>query len=105
MEWLLTYTDSAGGSNSASFTGASTTITGLSLNQKYTFTLESTDGIYLSGATSTQIDVLPLVKISSYSFSEISAQSLTLNWTADTGRPDLHLDARRSHSCRMAGHL
>ena len=87
VEWLLTYTDSAGGSNSASFTGASTTITGLSLNQKYTFTLESTDGIYLSGATSTQIDVLPLVKISSYSFSEISAQSLTLNWTAAENTP------------------
>lgn len=87
VEWLLSYTDSAGGSNSASFTGASTTITGLSLNHKYTFTLESTDGIYLSGATTTQIDVLPLVKISSHSFSEISAQSLTLRWTAAENTP------------------
>lgn len=87
VEWLLSYTDSAGGSNSTSFTGTSTTISGLALNQKYTFTLESTDGIYLSGNTSTQIDVLPLVKISGYTFSEITAQSLTLNWTATENQP------------------
>lgn len=87
VQWLLSYRDSAGSTSSTTFTGATTTVSGLTLNHKYTFTLESTDNIYLSGNTVTEIDVLPLVKASDFTFSAISADSLTLSWTPAENTP------------------
>ena len=62
-------------------------MSGLTLNHKYTFTLESTDNIYLSGNTVTEIDVLPLVKATDFTFSAISADSLTLSWMPAENTP------------------
>lgn len=87
VQWVLSYQDSSGATNSTAFSGTTATLSGLSLNQKYTFTLESTDNIYLSGSTTAQIDVLPLVKISGYGFSELTQDALTFVWTPEEHSP------------------
>lgn len=97
VQWLLSYKDSSGTENSTSFSGTTATLSGLKLNQKYTFTLESTDNIYLSGNTAVQLDVLPLVKISSYGFSELTQDALTFTWT-----PEDHTPAAWQVTCEAA---
>ena len=87
VQWSLSYRDSSGATGSTAFTGTTATVTGLTLNQKYTFTLESSEDIYLSGSTSVEIDVLPLVKIDSYAFPNVSSNSLTLSWTPGANLP------------------
>lgn len=97
VQWILSYQDSSGATDSTTFSGTTATLSGLSLNQKYTFTLESTDDIYLSGTTTAQIDVLPLVKIGSCGFSELTQNALTFTWT-----PEDHTPAAWQVTCEAA---
>ena len=87
VQWKLTYLNTAGKSETVYFTGSAIKLSNLPLNDTYTFTLENTENIFLSGAVSTSIEVIPIVKASNFAVTEISGTSMTLNWNVGENLP------------------
>lgn len=87
-QWQVTCTD-ADGSVVASypFVGSTYVVTGLQPNEVYTFTLTAEEGIYLTGETSTQYEILPIVEGKNLHIAAISGNRVTLTWEQGENSP------------------
>lgn len=79
-QWKLSCTDGTD-SKSYTFEGSSYLVTGLTLNGHYTFTLESTDTVYLTGECTVEYEVLPSVEANDLNVTDISGNAVTVSWT------------------------
>ena len=80
-QWQLTCSNADGSvSNTYSFVGSSYIVSGLLPNEVYTFTLEDSGDIFLSGETTTQYEILPIVEAKNLTVSEIDGKKVTLSW-------------------------
>lgn len=87
-QWQLTCSNADGTvSNVYSFVGSSYIVSGLSPNEVYTFTLDGAEGIYLSGETTTEYEILPIVEAKNLTVSEISGKQVTLSWEQGENSP------------------
>ncbi len=86
-QWQLTCTAADGSSNTYSFVGSSYIVSGLLPNEVYTFTLEGAEGIYLSGETTTQYEILPIVEAKNLTVSAIDGRKVTLTWEQGENTP------------------
>ena len=78
--WKLSYTDENGEKKTFEFDGNAYLITGLQQYKRYTFTLESTDTVFLSGQTSVEYELLPIVEAKNLTVSDISGHRVTVTW-------------------------
>lgn len=85
--WKLSYDDGSGKSEIFEFDGNAYLITGLQQHKRYTFTLENTDSVYLSGQTTVEYELLPIVEAKNLNVSEISGNSVTVVWEAGENLP------------------
>lgn len=98
-EWKVSYHNEDGTlSNTTLFSGNTVTLSGLSLNEAYTFTLESTDSVYLSGNVSTTLSVIPIVRVSQLTVSKIEGSIITVTWNTNE-----HLPPNWTVSCEADG--
>lgn len=87
-QWKLHYISADGSDeNTVRFADNSVLISGLKLNQVYTFTLESVDNVFLSGALQTSFEVLPMVQAEKLNVSAISGKTVTLSWQSGANAP------------------
>lgn len=86
--WSLSYDDGSGKSDTFDFDGNSCLVTGLEQYKRYTFTLESTGSIYLSGQTTVEYELLPIVEAKNLNVSNISGNSVTVVWEAGENLPE-----------------
>ena len=86
--WKLSYNDGSGKSDTFEFDGNAYLVTGLQQYKSYTFTLENTDSIYLSGQTTVEYELLPIVEAKNLNVSEISGNQVTVVWEAGANQPD-----------------
>ena len=87
VQWKLSYVSDGGDSGEVSFTGSSYRFSALKLNQTYTFTLESTENIYLSGNVSTTLEVIPIVRVSKLNVTEINGTTVKIQWETEGNLP------------------
>ena len=85
--WKLSYDDGSGKSDTFEFDGNSYLVTGLEQYKSYTFTLENTDSVYLSGQTTVEYELLPIVEAKNLNISEINGNSVTVVWEAGENLP------------------
>lgn len=86
--WKLSYDDGSGKSDTFEFDGNAYLITGLQQYKQYTFTLENTDSVYLSGQTTVEYELLPIVEAKNLNVSEISGNQVTVVWEAGENLPE-----------------
>lgn len=86
--WRLSYDDGSGKSDTFEFDGNSYLVTGLEQYKCYTFTLENTDSVYLSGQTTVEYELLPIVEAKNLNVSEINGNSVTVVWEAGENLPE-----------------
>ncbi len=87
-QWQLTCTSDDGSVNETySFVGSSYIVSGLLPNEVYTFTLKGADDLFLSGETTTQYEILPIVEAKNLTVSEISGNQVTLTWEQGENSP------------------
>ncbi len=87
-QWQLHYISADGShEDTVRFPDSSVLISGLHLNQVYTFTLENADDIFLSGALQTSFEVLPLVQVEQLNVSAIQGTTVTLSWQPGDNQP------------------
>lgn len=86
--WKLSYDDGSGDTKSFEFDGNAYLVTGLEQYKRYTFRLENTDNIYLSGQTTVEYELLPIVEAKNLNISEISGNEITLVWETGENLPD-----------------
>lgn len=87
-QWQLHYISADGShEDTVSFADTSVLISGLQLGKVYTFTLENTDNIFLSGALQTSFEVLPMVQAEQLNVSAISGKTVTLSWQSGVNAP------------------
>lgn len=86
--WRLSYNDGSGKSETFDFEGNSYLVTGLQQYKRYTFTLENTESVYLSGQTTVEYELLPIVEVKNLNVSEISGNTVTVVWESGKNRPD-----------------
>lgn len=88
-QWQLTCSNADGSvSNIYSFVGSSYIVSGLLPNEVYTFTLEDAEDIFLSGETTTQYEILPIVEAKNLTVSEIDGKKVTLSWEQGENSPE-----------------
>lgn len=87
-QWQLTCAAADGSAgNTYSFVGSSYVVSGLLPNELYTFSLSGSEGIYLSGETTTQYEILPIVEAKNLKISQISGNTVTLTWEQGENSP------------------
>ncbi len=86
--WKLSYTDENGEKKTFEFDGNAYLITGLQQYKRYTFTLESTDTVFLSGQTSVEYELLPIVEAKNLTVSDISGNRVTVTWEPGENVPE-----------------
>lgn len=98
-KWQISYTN-ADGTHRDSFSSEDSKclVSGLHLNETYTFTLEDTDGCFLSGTTSVSYELIPTVEARNLNISDISGKDITVTWEAGENLP-----AEWLLSCEAAG--
>lgn len=90
-EWFVSYVNDAEGSTPSqpfSFQGDSCLITGLEMNQSYTFTLAASEEVYLDGETSVTYELLPVVEVSDLKIESVVDDGVNLSWTVGENVPD-----------------
>lgn len=88
-QWKLSYTDDSGAeTKSFEFSGNDYLVTGLELNKVYTFTLENTENVNLSGQTTVQYELLPIVEVKNLNITGIDGKNVTLEWECGENVPD-----------------
>lgn len=95
-EWSLTYASENAAAKTIALTGCEYELSGLNLNETYTFTLNSTGGVFLSGETTTTYYTLPIVKAENMLLADITEGSLRVEWTLAT---DSYTPASWSVTC------
>lgn len=86
--WKLSYTDEGGEKKTFEFDGNAYLITGLQQYKRYTFTLESTDTVFLSGQTSVEYELLPIVEAKNLTVSDITGNRVTVIWEPGENVPE-----------------
>ena len=86
--WKLSYDGGNGETKTFEFDGNAYLVTGLEQYKRYTFRLENTDNVYLSGQTTVEYELLPIVEAKNLNISEISGNEITLVWEAGENLPD-----------------
>lgn len=86
--WKLSYADEGGEKKTFEFDGNAYLITGLQQYKRYTFTLESTDTVFLSGQTSVEYELLPIVEAKNLTVSDISGNRVTVTWEPGENVPE-----------------
>lgn len=85
--WKLSYDDGSSETKTFEFDGNAYLVTGLQQYKRYTFRLESTDSIYLSGETTVEYELLPIVEAKNLNISDISENRVTVIWEAGENLP------------------
>lgn len=85
-QWKLSCTNGTD-SKSFAFEGNTYLVTGLTMNEQYTFTLESTDTVYLSGICTLEYEVLPNVEANDLNVTDITGNTVTVSWTPGENTP------------------
>ena len=86
-QWTVSYAAGDGQKQSQQFTGNTVTVTGLTLQQNYTFTLEGTDTVFLTGTTTTEFKPIPVVKVDKLNVSSIEGNTVTVTWETGENIP------------------
>ena len=86
-QWTVSYAAGDGQKQSQQFTGNTVTVTGLTLQQNYTFTLEGTDTVFLTGTTTTEFTPIPVVKVDKLNVSSIEGNTVTVTWETGENLP------------------
>ena len=86
-QWTVSYAAGDGQKQSQQFTGNTVTVTGLTLQQNYTFTLEGTDTVFLTGTTTTEFTPIPVVKVDKLNVSSIEGNTVTVTWETGENIP------------------
>ena len=79
-EWTISYTSDGSDSGSVNFTGHTVQIPDLQLHATYTFELQPTESVYLSGETQCQLKMIADVQASDLRVSFATEDSLTVTW-------------------------
>lgn len=85
QEWVLDYVTEGEESKTMTFSGHSVTVTGLTVGKTYTFTLNSTEEIYLAGSNSCTFTAAAVVYAQDLLVSGYGENSMTLTWTPPEG--------------------
>lgn len=80
--WKLTYSASGEEAATHTFTGSSTTVTGLALGKTYTFTLSTQDGTAISGKTQVTYTVIEPIVAENVRVNGNGSGDLTVVWDA-----------------------
>lgn len=87
-QWHLTYSGEADKTaNSVDFKGNSCVISGLNKDELYTFTIEGNDTFFVSGQTSVQYELLPIVEVSGLAVTDIDNNVVSLSWSCGENKP------------------
>ena len=86
-QWTVSYAAGDGQKQSQQFTGNTVTVTSLTLQQNYTFTLEGTDTVFLTGTTTTEFTPIPVVKVDKLNVSSIEGNTVTVTWETGENIP------------------
>ncbi len=79
-EWTISYTSDGSDSGSVKFSGHTVQIPNLQLHDTYTFALQPTESIYLSGETQCQLKMIADVEATNLRVSFATENSLTVTW-------------------------
>lgn len=85
--WKLTCTADGAEDKTYEFEGSSCLIQGLERSRVYTFTLGSTDDVCLTGETSIQYELLPIVEVKNLRITKIEGQQVTIAWECGENVP------------------
>lgn len=85
--WLVTYTSTGSDSGGVNFTGHSVLIPGLNLHDTYTFELLATEGVYLAGETSCQLEMVADVQAEGLQVTAATEDSLSVTWESLADMP------------------
>ena len=86
-QWTLTYSSTGSDSGSQTFSGHSTEVVGLKLNETYTFELKTAEDVYLDGQTSCELTMVPDIQIADFQVSAATEDSLTVTWDSLSDAP------------------
>ena len=82
-EWTVRYSADGVAEKSATFTGGTTTITGLEPGKEYTFELVAPEGVALSGESSVKFTSTQSVTVSDLKAAELTKSTVKVTWTSD----------------------
>ncbi len=87
-EWALTYTDENGVlSGPFSITEQSYLVTGLKEGSTYTFSIQAPEDLFLSGQTTVEYTLLPIVTVDSLHIADVSGNSISVAWMCAENTP------------------
>lgn len=88
-QWVLSYEDSTDApAETVNFEGDTCLLSGLSLNETYTFTLLDTENCFMSGLYSIEYGLLPLVEATELNVGSIEGSDVTVTWEAGENLPE-----------------
>ncbi len=88
-EWSITYTDENGTqSGPFTFTNNVYVVSGLQEGSSYTFTINASENLYLSGQQTVEYTLLPVVNVESMQVNDVSGSSVSISWTCGENVPE-----------------
>ncbi len=88
-EWSLTVTDAEGNVKGPFFFSTQTYgVVGLEDNKPYTFTLSAAENLYLSGKTTLEYSLLPVVTVDSLHITDVTTDSVSIAWLCGEVSPE-----------------
>lgn len=78
--WFVNYTSTGSDSGGVNFSGHSVLIPGLNLHDTYTFELLATEGVYLAGETSCQLEMVADVQAKDLQVTAATEDTLSVTW-------------------------
>lgn len=87
-EWQYTYTDDNGIlCGPFPFTNQTALVTDLTEGMTYTFTIQSPRDLYLSGTTTVEYTLLPIVTVTSLHIKDVADNSVSIAWNCEDNMP------------------
>lgn len=87
-QWQYTYTDDSGIlCGPFSFTNQTALVTDLTEGVTYTFSIQAPKDLYLSGTTSVEYTLLPIVTVTSLHIKDVSGNAVTIAWDCEDNTP------------------
>lgn len=86
-EWTLTYSSTNSDSGTVVFSGHTVQVSGLQLHNRYTFELQGSDDIYLTGETSCELAVIGKVEVRDLQVVAATEDSLSVTWESVEDSP------------------
>ncbi|MBQ2446587.1 MAG: fibronectin type III domain-containing protein [Oscillospiraceae bacterium] len=88
-EWSLTVTDGEGNVKGPfSFSTQTYSVVGLEDNKPYIFTLSAAENLYLSGKTTLEYSLLPVVTVDSLHITDVTTDSVSIAWLCGEVSPE-----------------